>query len=96
MEQDLERILQENSLAHIATTNLIGICLLAVGTAWVLAWILKNQYNAKYLIGCYLAYLIIHSIFGFLLFKLPVILVVGSYLLGAVFLLVRSNRYFYN
>lgn len=88
-------ILSDNPIAQLDTGNLLLLVFFAIGASWLLAWILKKQYNARYLIRSYLFYGLIHCFIGFIIMDTATILVLGSYLLGGVFTLFCSNHYFY-
>lgn len=87
--------LGKNPLLKIDTIELCLLVFLAISVGYFLAWLLKDRYDPKYLIRGYLVYGIFHLVIGFLLLKAAVVAVLGSYLLGGVLTVFRSNRYFY-
>ncbi|OJG98891.1 hypothetical protein RV18_GL002753 [Enterococcus termitis] len=88
-------MLVKNPIAHINTECLLLLIFAAVGAGYLLTWLLKDKYNARYLVRAYLLYGMIHLLVGLFVFKAALVLVIGSYLLGSVFTLFRSNHYFY-
>lgn len=91
----LDEVLQKNPIAHIDTLGLMGMLFLAMAVGYFLAWFFRNKYNAVFLIRSYLIYGIIHLLLGILVFKVAIVIIIGSYLLGVVVTIFKSNRYFY-
>ncbi|MHC5228644.1 hypothetical protein ACYSNW_10230 [Enterococcus sp. LJL99] len=94
-DNSYDDILAENPIAHIDSLRLLLLFFMAIVVGYLLAWVLKNKYDTKYLIRAYLIYGIIHLLIGIMLLKMALVIVIGSYLLGGVFTIFRSNRYFY-
>lgn len=90
-----DEVLSKNPIAHIDTLSLLLLFSAAAGAGLVLAWLLKDKYNPKYLIQSYLVYGIIHVFMGLVVLKVPLVFIIGSYLLGGVITIFRSNHYFY-
>lgn len=94
-DNSYDNILAENPIAHIDSLRLLVLFFMAIGTGRLLAWVLKNKYDTKYLTRTYLIYGIIHLFVGLIILKMALVIVIGSYLLGGVFTIFRSNHYFY-
>lgn len=91
-----DEVLSKNPIAHIDTIPLLLLFIAAVSVGSVLAWLLKDKYNAKYLIRAYLVYGIIHLFIGLVVLKVALVFIIGSYLLGGIVTIFRSNHYFYS
>lgn len=94
-EASFDQILISNPLIEINTWALFLLCLIALISARMIAWRHRNEYQVKSIIRDYAYYGIIHLIVGTIFFKAMIVLTIGSYLMGIVALLFRSNKYFY-
>lgn len=90
-----DEILTDNPIAHIDTGSLLLLFFLAAAVGFVLARVLRRQYDARYLIQAYLVYGILHLFLGLMVLKVAFVIVLGSYLLGGILTIFRSNHYFY-
>lgn len=91
----IDEILQKNVIAQMDTEGLLILLAMAIGSGLIFARIFKNQYDPRVLIKSYLFYGIGHCLIGIAIFRAPIIIVLGTYLLGAIFTIFRSNYYFY-
>ncbi|MGX7148414.1 hypothetical protein [Enterococcus ureasiticus] len=92
----LDEVLSDNPIAQINTEHLILLIVAAVGVGYLLTWFYKDKYDVRYLIRAYLLFGIVHLWIGLFVIEAAAILVIGSYLLGGVFAIFRSNHYFYS
>jgi len=91
----IDEVLQKSFIAEIDTGDLLILFIMATAIGILLARMFKNQYNPSTLIKSYMFYGVVHCLIGIALFKAPITIVIGTYLLGAIFAAFRSNYYFY-
>ncbi|MDR0299908.1 MAG: hypothetical protein LBI13_07535 [Streptococcaceae bacterium] len=86
----------DSGIASILKLNSIALLSLFIGTfliAYLIAWILRDEYNPIKYIRVYGIYILPLVILGLLL-RIPLILIFGIYLFGAVVLVFRNQHYF--
>lgn len=94
-ETSFDELLAGNPLVEINTQALFLLVVLAWASASLIAWKWRNEYQAAKIIREYAYYAPLHLIVGFVFLNAAIVLVIGSYLMGLIVLLFRSNNYFY-
>lgn len=91
----IDEVIQKSFMAQINTGELLFLFIMATVSGVLFARLFKKQYSPRTLIKSYLFYGIVHFLIGIAFFKLPISIVAGTYLLGAIVAAFRSNYYFY-
>lgn len=68
--------------------------ILTIFCVYVIAYLHRDNYDPTKLMKAYLGFAIIKSILGFVL-NIPISIIIGLLLMGAILLIYRSNHYFY-
>ncbi|WP_368255345.1 hypothetical protein [Enterococcus innesii] len=86
-ETSFDELLTGNPLLEINTQALLLLV--------IFAWKWRNEYQAAKIIRDYAYYAPLHLIVGWVFLNAAIVLVIGSYFMGLIVLLFRSNNYFY-
>lgn len=81
------------SLAKIPVIPLVTIFIITIIAAYVIAWYYREEYDPMRYIKAYLIYAIPFLILSLVL-HVNIVLIIGTYLFGAVVLVFRNQHYF--
>ncbi|MGH1809847.1 hypothetical protein ABE893_03835 [Enterococcus entomosocium] len=94
-ETSFDELLTGNPLLEINTQALLLLVIFAWASASLIACKWRNEYQAAKIIRDYAYYAPLHLIVGWVFLNGAIVLVIGSYFMGLIVLLFRSNNYFY-